>query len=98
MKKKLLVLSASAILASNFIFDNSASAVVDVRENPYQSESLKLKGEISHPYDVERYYNSLDDFVYYKSINMHAGYDEPEYKDALYRYKQKIYGGNGCIK
>ncbi|WP_105989228.1 coagulase domain-containing protein [Staphylococcus agnetis] len=90
MKKKLLVLSASAILASNFIFDNSASAVVDVRENPYQSESLKLKGEISHPYDVERYYNSLDDFVYYKSINMHAGYDEPEYKDALYRYKQKF--------
>ncbi|KFE42459.1 coagulase domain-containing protein [Staphylococcus agnetis] len=90
MKKKLLVLSASAILASNFIFDNSASAVVDVRENPYQSESLKLKGEISHPYDVERYYNSLDDFVYYKSINMHAGYDEPEYKDALYKYKQKF--------
>ncbi|UXU57179.1 coagulase [Staphylococcus agnetis] len=90
MKKKLLVLSASAILASNFIFDNSASAIVDVRENPYQSESLKLKGEISHPYDVERYYNSLDDFVYYKSINMHAGYDEPEYKDALYKYKQKF--------
>ncbi|MCO4329898.1 coagulase [Staphylococcus hyicus] len=90
MKKKLLVLSASAILASNFIFDNSASAVVDGSKNPYHSESLKLNGEISHPYDVERYYNSLDDFVYYKSINMHAGYDEPEYKSALNKYKQKF--------
>ncbi|MCO4331407.1 coagulase domain-containing protein [Staphylococcus hyicus] len=90
MKKKLLVLSASAILASNFIFDNSASAVVDVRENPYKSEALKLAGNISYSKDVERYLKSLDDLIYYKSINMHAGYDEPEYKEAYDKYQKKF--------
>nr|WP_289781300.1 coagulase domain-containing protein [Staphylococcus hyicus] len=90
VKKKLLVLSASAILASNFIFDNSASAVVDVRENPYKSEALKLAGNISYSKDVERYLKSLDDLIYYKSINMHAGYDEPEYKEAYDKYQKKF--------
>ncbi|MCE5154111.1 coagulase [Staphylococcus hyicus] len=90
MKKKLLVLSASAILVSNFIFDNSASAVVDVRENPYKSEALKLAGNISYSKDVERYLKSLDDLIYYKSINMHAGYDEPEYKEAYDKYQKKF--------
>ncbi|WP_105996060.1 hypothetical protein [Staphylococcus agnetis] len=40
MKKKLLVLSASAILASNFVFDNNASAVV--RGTKHESEALKM--------------------------------------------------------
>lgn len=90
VKKKLLVLSASAILASNFIFDNNTSAVVDVRENPYKSEALKLAGNISYSKDVERYLKSLDDLIYYKSINMHAGYDEPEYKEAYDKYQKKF--------
>ncbi|WP_394274346.1 coagulase domain-containing protein [Staphylococcus hyicus] len=90
MKKKLLVLSASAILASNFIFDNSASAVVDVSKNEYKSKSLSVGGYTSSKSEVKKYLDSLDDLIYYKSINMHAGYDETEYKDVLKTYRKKF--------
>ncbi|MGV3224829.1 coagulase domain-containing protein [Staphylococcus hyicus] len=98
MKKKLLVLSASAILASNFIFDNSASAVVDVRENPYKSEALQLGGRISYPSQVDVYLKSLDELIYYKSVNKHAGYDEPEYKKAYDKYQKKYLAEMEALK
>ncbi|PTH56782.1 coagulase domain-containing protein [Staphylococcus agnetis] len=98
MKKKLIVLSASAILASNFIFDNSASAVVDVRENPYKSEAINLGGQISYPWNVEVYLKSLDELIYYKSVNMHAGYDEPEYKKAYEKYQKKYLAEMDALK
>ncbi|WP_341776192.1 coagulase domain-containing protein [Staphylococcus hyicus] len=90
MKKKLLVLSASAILASNFIFDNSASAVVDVRENPYTSKAKDLNGHRSHKDQVKVYIESLEDLIQYLSLNVHAGYDEPEYKEAYEVYQKKF--------
>ncbi|TRW80393.1 coagulase (plasmid) [Staphylococcus agnetis] len=90
MKKKLICLSLTAVCATQLLTYKDASAIVTGEKNPYQSSSLKLNGKISHPHDVERYYNSLNDYVYNKSINMHAGYDEPEYKDALNKYKQKF--------
>nr|WP_246864148.1 coagulase domain-containing protein [Staphylococcus sp. 11007852] len=90
VKKKLLVLSASAILASNFIFDNSASAVVDVRENPYTSKATELKGNLSHKDSVKVYIESLEDLIQYLSLNVHAGYDEPEYKEAYDKYQKKF--------
>ncbi|WP_186434614.1 coagulase domain-containing protein [Staphylococcus agnetis] len=90
MKKKLLVLSASAILASNFIFDNNASAVVDVRENPYTSKATELKGNLSHKDSVKVYIESLEGLIQYLSLNVHAGYDEPEYKDAYSIYQKKF--------
>lgn len=90
MKKKLLVLSASAILASNFIFDNSASAVVDVRENPYTSEAMNINGHRSSEEQVKIYIESLEDLIHYLSLNVHAGYDEPEYKEAYEVYQKKF--------
>lgn len=90
VKKKLLVLSASAILASNFIFDNSASAVVDVRENPYTSKAKDLNGHRSHKDQVKVYIESLEDLIQYLSLNVHAGYDEPEYKEAYEVYQKKF--------
>ncbi|SUK17561.1 secreted von Willebrand factor-binding protein precursor [Staphylococcus agnetis] len=90
MKKKLLVLSASAILASNFIFDNSASAVVDVRENPYKSEAMNIHGQRSNEDQVKVYIESLEDLIHYLSLNVHAGYDEPEYKEAYDVYQKKF--------
>ncbi|NJH85081.1 coagulase [Staphylococcus agnetis] len=90
VKKKLLVLSASAILAFNFIFDNSASAVVDVRENPYTSKATELKGNLSHKDSVKVYIESLEDLIQYLSLNVHAGYDEPEYKEAYDKYQKKF--------
>lgn len=90
MKKKLLVLSASAILASNFIFDNSASAVVDVRENPYKSEAMNIQGQRSNEDQVKVYIESLEDLIHYLSLNVHAGYDEPEYKEAYDVYQKKF--------
>lgn len=90
MKKKLLVLSASAILASNFIFDNSASAVVDVRANPYSSTAKDLNGHRSHKDHVKVYIESLEDLIQYLSLNVHAGYDEPEYKEAYDEYQKRF--------
>ena len=90
MKKKLLVLSASAILASNFIFDNSASAVVDVRANPYSSTAKDLNGHRSHKDQVKVYIESLEDLIQYLSLNVHAGYDEPEYKEAYDEYQKRF--------
>ncbi|UXU54877.1 coagulase [Staphylococcus agnetis] len=90
MKKKLLVLSASAILASNFIFDNSASAIVDVRENPYKSVAMNIHGQRSNEDQVKVYIESLEDLIHYLSLNVHAGYDEPEYKEAYDVYQKKF--------
>lgn len=90
MKKKLLVLSASAILASNFIFDNSASAVVDVSKNDYTSEALSLKGTKSHYYTLDDYKDSLEKLVQRLTVNMHDGYDEKEYKVAHDKYQKRF--------
>ncbi|WP_381419864.1 coagulase domain-containing protein [Staphylococcus hyicus] len=97
MKKKLLVLSASAILASNFIFDNSASAVVDVRENKYESEALKLKGSKSDYEQIKLYKDSLERLIHSISVNMHAGYDEPEYKEIFDKYQKKFMAEMGAL-
>ncbi|NJH99326.1 coagulase [Staphylococcus hyicus] len=90
VKKKLLVLSASAILASNFIFDNSASAVVDVRENPYTSTAKDLNGHRSHKDQVKVYIESLEDLIQYLSLNVHSGYDDLEYKEAYDEYQKRF--------
>ncbi|EGQ2718364.1 coagulase, partial [Staphylococcus pseudintermedius] len=42
MKKKLLVLSASAVLASHFLVGGEASAIVSGEKNPYTSKALSI--------------------------------------------------------
>lgn len=88
MKKKLLVLSASAILASNFIFDNNASAVV--KESGYESESLKVEGIRKHEITLQQYKDNLKDLILKQSINAYGGYDEPEYQKAYQKYQGKF--------
>lgn len=88
MKKKLLVLSASAILASNFVFDNSASAVVKTTD--YKSDALEVKGNIYPHISLKRYLDSLNSLAISLSVGDFSGYDEPEYKDAYRDYQNRF--------
>ncbi len=88
MKKKLLVLSASAILASNFIFDNNASAVVS--ENEYKSDSLTIGGTRNHLISIEQYKENIEKLILSQSISDFSGYDEPEYKEAYQKYQKQF--------
>ncbi|PTH56780.1 coagulase domain-containing protein [Staphylococcus agnetis] len=88
MKKKLLVLSASALLASNFVFDNSASAVV--RGTDYKSEALEIEGKRNPDITLQKYKDSFKDLILKQSINAYGGYDEPEYKEAYLKYQGKF--------
>ncbi|PTH43486.1 hypothetical protein BU587_11750, partial [Staphylococcus agnetis] len=101
MKKKLLVLSASAILASNFVFDNSASAVV--RTTEHESEALKMLNNGRNSYSQQPYlYNGRNSFTQKQyeddfknlthrlSLSDHSGYDELEYQDAYQKYQDRF--------
>ncbi|MCQ9291723.1 coagulase [Staphylococcus hyicus] len=90
MKKKLLVLSASAILASNFIFDNSASAVVDVSKNDYESESIKATSNLKKHFTFEQYKSSLEDLIMSQTVNVNAGFEQPEYKEVYKKYQKRF--------
>lgn len=46
MKKKLLVLSASAVLASHFLVGGEASAIVSGEKNPYTSKALSIMEKV----------------------------------------------------
>ncbi|PTH71515.1 coagulase domain-containing protein, partial [Staphylococcus agnetis] len=100
-KKKLLVLSASAILASNFVFDNSASAVV--RTTEHESEALKMLNNGRNSYSQQPYlYNGRNSFTQKQyeddfknlthrlSLSDHSGYDELEYQDAYQKYQDRF--------
>ncbi|WP_157946310.1 coagulase domain-containing protein [Staphylococcus chromogenes] len=88
MKKKLLVLSASAILASNFTFDNNASAVV--KKTEHESEALKIVGNGSDSVTREKYEDNFKLLTQNLSLNEHDGYDEVEYKDAYQKYQDRF--------
>ncbi|NJH99325.1 hypothetical protein GLV88_02465 [Staphylococcus hyicus] len=88
MKKKLLVLSASAILASNFILDNNASAVV--KKSDYESEALKIEGTRSQSISLQSYKDNLKNLIYNIGVSDFDGYDEPEYKDAYQKYQGRF--------
>ncbi|MDP4448468.1 coagulase domain-containing protein [Staphylococcus hyicus] len=87
MKKKLLVLSASAILASNFIFDNNASAVVS--KNDIKSDALSVNGKIKRDISLQDYQDSIDRLILRLSVNPFGGFDQPEYKKAYERYQKQ---------
>ncbi|PCF41233.1 coagulase domain-containing protein [Staphylococcus delphini] len=91
MKKKLLVLSASAVLASHFLVGGEASAIVTGEKNPYTSKALSIM-EPSNTLSVttERYKKNLEDLIYQLSIHGHEKYEEPEYADAVKKYKQRF--------
>ncbi|MGV3031429.1 MULTISPECIES: coagulase domain-containing protein [Staphylococcus] len=88
MKKKLLVLSASAILASNFTFDNNASAVVS--ENEYKSSALSVEGKINPAISLERYQDNLESLINSLNVEDFSGYDQPEYKKAYEKYQKRF--------
>ncbi|SUK17560.1 staphylocoagulase [Staphylococcus agnetis] len=88
MKKKLLVLSASAILASNFVFDNSASAVVS--ENEFRSSALNVQGKTNWNIPLPSYQDSIHNLILRLSVNEFEGYDQPEYKNAYNIYQQRF--------
>lgn len=88
MKKKLLVLSASAILASNFILDNNASAVVS--KNEYKSDALTIEGKINPKITMPMYQDNIKSLIHSLSVNAFEGYDQPEYKNAYSRYQNQF--------
>ncbi|UWF56683.1 hypothetical protein NZD48_11810 [Staphylococcus hyicus] len=88
MKKKLLVLSASAILASNFIFDNNASAVVS--DSDYKSDAWKVEGSKKSDISLKMYLDNLNSLASSLSVGNFSGYDQPEYKDAYQRYQNRF--------
>lgn len=86
MKKKLLVLSASAILASNFIFDNNASAVVS--DSNSKSNAWEVQGNKKYDVTLKRYLDHFDDLLAKLTVGNHSGYDQPEYNKAYQRYQK----------
>lgn len=90
MKKKLLVLSTSAVLASHFLVGGEASAIVTGEENPYKSKALSIM-EKSNTSSVttEQYKKSLEDLIRKLTIGRYEKYDEPEYADVVKKYKQR---------
>lgn len=90
MKKKLLVLSASAVLASHFLVGGEASAIVTGEENPYKSKALSIKERSYTSSDTtELYKKSLENLMYRLTIGGYEKYDEPEYAKAVKKYKQR---------
>ncbi|EOD4272286.1 coagulase domain-containing protein [Staphylococcus pseudintermedius] len=91
MKKKLLVLSASAVLASHFLIGGEASAIVSGEKNPYTSKALSIMEKSStSSVTTEQYKKSLEDLIYALSIYNHERYDEPEYEAAVKKYQQRF--------
>lgn len=91
MKKKLLVLSASAVLASHFLIGGEASAIVSGEKNPYTSKALSITEKSStSSVTTEQYKKSLEDLIYALSIYNHERYDEPEYEAAVKKYQQRF--------
>ncbi|HEC2152091.1 TPA: coagulase [Staphylococcus delphini] len=90
MKKKLLVLSTSAVLASHFLVGGEASAIVTGEKNPYQSKALSIMEKSStSSFTTEQYKKSLEDLIYKLTIGRYEKYDEPEYADVVKKYKQR---------
>lgn len=91
MKKKLLVLSASAVLASHFLIGGEASAIVSGEKNPYTSKALSITEKSStSSYTSEQYKKSLEDLIYKLTISGYEKYDEPEYEAAVKKYQQRF--------
>ncbi len=91
MKKKLVVLSASAVLASHFLVGGEAFAIVSGEENPYKSKSLSIMESSSTlSYTSKQYKENLEDFIHSITISGYEKYDEPEYAQAVNKYKQRF--------
>ncbi|MGS3989575.1 coagulase domain-containing protein [Staphylococcus pseudintermedius] len=91
MKKKLLVLSASAVLASHFLVGGEASAIVSGEKNPYTSKALSITEKSStSSYTSEQYKKSLEDLIYKLTISGYEKYDEPEYEAVVKKYQQRF--------
>lgn len=98
MKKKLLVLSASAVLASHFLVGGEASAIVTGEENPYKSKALSIMEKSStSSFTTEQYKKSLEDLIYKLTIGGYEKYDEPEYAEAVKKYKQRFMAEMGAM-
>ncbi|ELK4010054.1 coagulase [Staphylococcus pseudintermedius] len=91
MKKKLLVLSASAVLASYFLVGGEASAIVSGEKNPYTSKALSIMEKSStSSVTTEQYKKSLEKLMARLTIGGYEKYDEPEYADVVKKYKQRF--------
>ncbi len=91
MKKKLVVLSASAVLASHFLVGGEAFAIVSGEENPYKSKALSImERSNSSSVSVNQYKNHLEDLIHRLTISGYEKYDEPEYAEAVKKYKQRF--------
>ncbi|EIQ4014787.1 coagulase [Staphylococcus pseudintermedius] len=91
MKKKLLVLSASAVLASHFLVGGEASAIVSGEKNPYTSKALSIMEKSStSSVTTEQYKKSLEKLMARLTIGGYEKYDEPEYADVVKKYKQRF--------
>ncbi|HDG2617291.1 TPA: von Willebrand factor binding protein Vwb [Staphylococcus aureus] len=90
MKKKVLILTLGGLCVSQLWNSDNASAIVTGEANVYKSSSLNVGGYVSSSEQAKRYLDSLDDLIYYNSVNRHAGYEEPEYKEVYDKYQKKF--------
>ncbi|MFP4921042.1 coagulase domain-containing protein [Staphylococcus coagulans] len=91
MKKKLVVLSASAVLASHFLVGGEAFAIVSGEENPYKSKALSImERSNTTSFTTEQYKKNLEYLMYKLTIAGYEKYDEPEYAQAVKKYKQRF--------
>ncbi|UNB47108.1 coagulase domain-containing protein [Staphylococcus coagulans] len=91
MKKKLVVLSASAVLASHFLVGGEAFAIVSGEENPYKSKALSImESRNNKSVTVDQYKKSIKNLMDSLTIAGYEKYDEPEYAQTVKKYKQRF--------
>lgn len=98
MKNKLLVLSLGALCVSQIWESNHASAVVSGEKNPYVSESLKLTGSKSTGVTPAMYKENLESLISSLSFADYEKYYEPEFKDAVKKYRQRFMAEDAALK
>ncbi|WP_414076672.1 coagulase domain-containing protein [Staphylococcus aureus] len=90
MKKKIVGLSIATVCFAQILTHKETNAIVNGEQNPYQSESLKIGGDIVDKNSSEMYKDNLNDLLVSLQAKKNLGYDEPEYKDVYKKYQNKV--------
>lgn len=97
MKVRLLGISACAILASQLLLGEEASAVAG-QENPYVSKALDLNSNNKKEKTFMEYEKSLDSLIATLTITGQEKYEEPEYAEAVKKYKQRFMAEDDAMR
>lgn len=97
MKVRLLGISACAILASQLLLGEEASAVAG-QNNPYVSKELDLNSNNKKEKTFTEYEKSLDSLIATITITGQEKYEEPEYAEAVKKYKQRFMAEDDAMR